>query len=84
MLCSSDSNGIRGKYCTRLNLSGKSESNAKWHLAALKNLNADANTIERMGFKRVPVARHHWSLEQLNHYFGNGAKKRTSTPAPLR
>ena len=60
MFCSSDKNDIRGKRCTRFNLSGQHELSVQWHLATLKNLNADANANDSIDFKCVPIYRHHW------------------------
>lgn len=61
-----------------LNLKGNSEKTVKWREAVLSNIMADKDNVR--DFRRVPVTRHHWSLEQLRYFESSNTKP--STPQP--
>lgn len=70
----------RGQPSYRLSLDGEDEKSRVWRDAVLSNLNVDASTIN---LKCAPVARHHWSIQQLEYFDGQGdgeKKKRPNTP----
>ena len=46
--------------------------------ALLKNLSIDEKDVANL--KKVPINRHHWSLQQLHYFFDQASKKRSSTP----
>ena len=75
-----DDGDVRGKECVKLDLSGTSEKMRIWKVAVIANLkiedNADVNR------KKVPVARHHWSLGQLECLFDD-VNHNPSTPLPF-
>ena len=76
------SNDIRGEACIRLDLSGDTEIKKKLRQAVLKNLGTNEDSIKNI--KDVIVARHHWTLNQLHYFFGQGIKHRILTPMPYQ
>eukprot|EP00978_Attheya_sp_CCMP212_P040555 scaffold222279_cov91-Attheya_sp.AAC.1 len=69
----------RGGECIKLNLLGDSQKKKTWRSAVLLNLGLKSDDLDDLGL--VPVARHHWSSEQLR-FFDSG--KRPSTPVSSR
>ena len=71
-------NDLRGKEPICIDLSGDGQSKVVWKEAALNNLKVDTSKIKIL--KRVPMMRHHWSVQQLHHFFEGGTKRHPSTP----
>ena len=68
----------RGKEPIRLDLSGSSEIRRIWRNGVLFNLGVKEKEINNL--KQSVVYRHHWTLKQLDHFYGGTKKAFPSTP----
>lgn len=66
-----DPKELRGGNCIGLKLFFRDEEGQKWHDAVLSNLSRPTDAPKPKNLFEVPVARHHWTTRQLEH-FNNG------------
>jgi len=60
----SNQNDPRGTQCVELNLSGSKQKKVKWRTVVLKNLGLKE---EPKNLHVVPVAPHHWTVDQIEY-----------------
>ena len=70
----------RGGDPIRLDLTGSSEVKMKWRKIVIKKLNMNENEVRN--WKQLTVMRHHWSVDQLYHFFGGPSRRHPPTPMP--